>query len=317
MKRARKYLAYVFIGMVCLTMLVACTQEQEEIQLEMDLQEGEVYRIRTVMDQEISQTLEGQALDMEQTMGFIFSFTVTEVEESGAAWMDVVYDWILVEQSGPAGELHYDSSEPSTEESPTAMLFGALVGKGFSVKIAPDGSILAVEGVNEMVSEMLDGLGVTDPTMRTQAEQQLQSQYSDEALMEQLGNVNVEFPEGTVEIGDSWTSTVVSAGQFPLFIESVYTLRAVEGNVATVDVQSTISSDPDAAPANMGMFGAEYNLVGEQDAVTRINMDTGWTIDSVITQTISGDMILTMESEAITVPMSIDTIMHVEMLEEE
>lgn len=320
MRHARKYLALVMVLGVCLTTLTACTQEEGEavqLEIQLDPEEGDVYRMQTVMEQDVSQMIEGQDLTMEQTMGFILSFTVTEVEDSGAAWMDVVYDWILIEQSGPTGEVYYDSSEPSSEDSPTAMVFDALMGRGFSVKMASDGSIVEFEGVDEMLSGMLDDLGVTDPAMREQAEQQLQAQYSDEALMEQLGNMTIAFPKEPIEIGDTWSSVVVSAGQFPLFIESTYTLREVEGTIATLGIHSTISSDPEADPTDMGMFGAEYDLEGEQDAVTQVDIETGWTVSSVITQSISGEMVLTMESEAITVPMTIDTVMQIEMLDQE
>jgi hypothetical protein len=284
--------------------------------MQLNLEEGDAYHMRLVAEQEVTQTFEGMEQTTEQTMGFGFSFTTTEVDEEGNAWVDVAYDWVMMEQQGPMGEWMYDSTDPTADVPPAAMGVSFLVGRGLSIKFTPAGDIEEIEGFEQLMDGILQELGITDEQALEQARQLMREQFNEDTLREQVGNVTIDYPEGAIRIGDQWTSTVASGGQMPLTMESTYTLQAFEEGIATVGMTSTLATDPDAEMADLGFYQMGYALSGGQDAVIEVDIETGWSLGSTITQTLSGEVILVVGEEETTMPMSIDSVISLELVEE-
>ena len=110
--------------------------------LQLDPEEGAVYRIRTLTTQDISQSFEGQTFEIGQKMGFEYMYTVTSREPDGSAWVDVTYTRAIFESETPFGTESYDSADSPGRIPEGAEGFAAVVGTGFSMKIGSDGEIL-------------------------------------------------------------------------------------------------------------------------------------------------------------------------------
>jgi hypothetical protein len=306
----------VLILVACLALLTACTWKEVEVQLRFNPKMGDTYKVQMVAEQQISQTLEGETMDVAQTIGMGFTYAITEIDADGNAWVDVVYDSIRLDQSSPTGNVSYDSANPPEEVPPEAMGIGALVGKGFRMKLSPEGEIVEVAGLDEMINDMLDDMGITDEAMLEQLRQSISEQYDADAMREQMGNTVISYPDGPVRIGDTWTETTTSGGQFPTQAESVYTLQGYQDGIATVGVTSTISINPNAEPQSFAGMELVYNLSGEQEGVMLINVETGWMASAAITQTMSGDMTISGGGTDMTIPMSIFSVVNLEMEKE-
>jgi hypothetical protein len=274
-------------------------------QIQLNLQEGDVLYIRMVSDQEISTTFEGEKQDILQTIGYGFTYTVTSVVPEGNMSINIVYDWILIEQETDFGKVQYDSSDPPEEIPPEAESYNALLGKGFSIIMTSQGEIIEVEGLDEMYNEMIDSLDITDETEREQMKQLFRDQFGDEALKEQMGTMMMDYPEGPIRVGDSWTQSIGSTMIAPLITETTYSLRSYENGIATIDAKSIITSDPEAEMLDFGYAKIGYSLSGEQEGTTLLDVETGLTLNGTITQTLSGEMTMIMDDEEMTVPMSI------------
>jgi hypothetical protein len=286
-------------------------------QMQLNLKEGEVFHIRMVSDQEISTTVEGQKQEIIQKIGYGYTYTVTSVDAEGNVSIDIVYNWILLEQETDFGKVQFDSSNPPEEIPPEAEGYNALLGKGFSIRITPQGEILDIEGLDEMYMGMIDDLDITDETEREQMKQLFRDQFGNDALKEQMGNLMMDYPEGPIRVGDTWTQSVESTAIVPLIIETTYFLRSYENGIATIDARSTITTHPDAEMLDLGYAKIGYNLSGEQEGTTLLDVETGLTLNGTITQTLSGEMTMIMEDEEMTVPMSILGVTTIEMIMEE
>jgi hypothetical protein len=58
----------IVLGLVLL--LTSCTWEELKVEMQFSPEVGDVYQIEMMMEQEIIQTLEGEEMTSEQTMGF-------------------------------------------------------------------------------------------------------------------------------------------------------------------------------------------------------------------------------------------------------
>jgi len=256
--------------------------------LQLRLQKGQTYRQRVTSQQTISQTLFDTAMVMTQTIGMGYAYEVEDVDARGNMQIRATYDWILYRVEIPSvGVIEYDSSDPSAQPPPGAEAFAALIGEGFQVRIAPDGEILEVDGVEEMLENILDKL---PPAQRESLEEALRQQFSSDALKDEMGKSFVIYPDKPVGVGDSWKEKQVTGiGTLPITLDTTWTLKMRRGGRSTVEVTSLIETIP-GMPAEQGSTGAIYRLVGEQRGTIEIDESTGWIIRGIVTQHLSGEV---------------------------
>ena len=100
-----------------------------------------------------------------------------------------------------------------------------------------------------------------------------------------------------------------------MIVENTFTVNSIDANVAFIDVSSIISINTDVEPLDLIFAKISYALSGEQDGVIEYDVKTGWVIKSTVTQSLSGDMIMSMEGEEMIIPMSVESITIVELLD--
>jgi hypothetical protein len=285
--------------------------------MQLNLKEGDRFIIRMVMDQQISSKIEGQKEDILQKIGFSYTYNVTGIDPDGNISVQIVYDWVLLEQESAYGKVEFDSSSPPEVIPPEAEGYNALLGKGFSMVMTSQGEIIEINGLNEMYSEMIDDLGITDEAERQQMEQLIHDQFGEEALKEQMGNIMMKYPEGPVMVGDTWTQSGETSIMTTLIIETTYSLSSYEEGVAIFDAKSTITPHPDMEIVDFGYAKIGYSLSGEQEGKTIVDTNTGLTLNGSMTQTLTGEMTIIMDDEELTVPISIFGTTTIEMVMEE
>jgi len=279
--------------------------------LQLDLEEGAVYRIRTLTTQDISQSFEGQTFEIGQIMGFEYMYTVTSREPDGSAWVDVSYTRAIFESETPLGTESYDSADSSGQIPEGAEGFAAVVGTGFSMKIGSDGEILEIEGLDEMLDQILSGLNLPDAEMRQAFELTMRQQYSEQAMKEQLGNLLFDFPEGSLQVGDSWSSTQESHVMLPIIAETTYTLLDFDENTALIEVRSEIRTGEGEGGMDFGLFAFDFTISGTQTGTIQVDLNTGLA-NSVIDQILLGEMTMLIEGEEVNVPLNINQTVQVE-----
>jgi hypothetical protein len=279
--------------------------------LRMNLQPGEAYRVRFSTEQQIHQSMQGQSLDTEQRIGYEYNYSIRSADAAGNTWIDVVYTWVHFEQETVLGSVLYDSDNPPAQIPPGAEGFAALLGNGFSMLVTPQGEVLEIEGIEAMYDQMLEAMDFPDPATEEQFRQAIQQQFGEDALKQQMNGASFEFPQEAVQVGDSWTVSTETTAVMPMAMESTYTLRRVEGNVATVEMRSLISPNPDAGPVDFGLFQIAYSLSGEQEGVIQVDLASGLS-SSQIRQSLSGEMEMSAEGQTIKVPLEIEGLVKVE-----
>ena len=286
----------------------------DPVVLQLDLKEGAVYRIRTLTTQDISQSFEGQTFEIGQKMGFEYTYTVASREPDGSAWVDVIYTRAIFESETPFGSDSYDSADSPSQIPEGAEGFAAVVGTGFSMKIGSDGEILKIEGLDEMLDQILSALDLPDAEMRQAFELTMRQQYSEQAMKDQLGNLLFDLPEGSLQVGDSWSSTQESNVMLPIIAETTYTLLDFDEITALIEVRSEIRTGEGEGGMDFGLFAFDFTISGTQEGTIQVDLDTGLA-NSVIDQILMGEMKMVIEGEEISVPLNINQTVQVESVQ--
>lgn len=286
----------------------------DPVVLRLNFQDGAVYRFRMLTTQDLSQTFDGQTFDISTVTGFEYTYTVTRLDPDGSAWVDVIYTRALYETDSAFLNISYDSADPPGQIPEGAEGFAAIVGIGFSMRIGPDGDIQEIEGLDAMYDQMLAELDLPDPEMRQAFELTFREQFGDQAMKDQLGNLLFEFPEGSLQVGDSWTSTEETTVMLPIVVETTYTLLGFDENTALIEVRSEISTGTQEGGLDLGLFAFDFTLTGSQEGRVQVDLKTGLT-NSISDQTLRGEMTLVADGEEITVPINILQTVQIESVQ--
>jgi hypothetical protein len=262
--------------------------QEDKLELRLRLKQGEVYRLKTTVEQKINQTVGANAQATEQTFAVGYRMAVESVDAAGNMKVATTYDSVLFRQKGPSGAVEYDSANPPKQVPAGAKAFAALAGLGFKSTVTPTGKVTAVEGLDAMFAEMVRKLELPDGPQKAAVQKALNEQFGEEAMKQNLQNVFALYPERPVAVGESWQRRVVVAKGFPMVLEGTYTLKSRDGGVAHVDIKATLSPNEAAGPVELGTGKMSYDLKGEQSGTADVDEATGWTRSLTTNQTVSG-----------------------------
>jgi hypothetical protein len=281
------------------------------------LQEGDRLRVRMTSEQIITQGRGAEAQVVHQNVGYEYTYTVREVGPGENMWIDVHYAWILFEQEGPLQSMRYDSSDPPEEIPPELWGYHALVGKGFSLLVSPQGEVLEIAGLDDMIASVVAEYALEDEALKAQLVETFESQFGEEALRGQLSNVLGNWPQEPARIGQSWTESVETPSLFPMFVHNTYTLASYDGRIALIQVASTMETNPEADPLDMMLFKIAYDLSGDQEGAVEFDTQLGWMRHAVFTQFMSGTMTVITEEGELSIPMTLEATTVIELVEQE
>lgn len=308
MTRSKSLLALAAValaaGLLAASALAVDTRTRgEKVRLRLRLEKGNSYGIKMTIQQKVVQKIQGNQVDVDQTLGMEYTFDVKEVKDDGTMTAEVTYHAVQMKMDGPTGKVDYDSAEPPDEVPKLARGMAALVGQSFTLDMTAEGRVTRVEGIDALLAHMIEKLKLPAGAMKTMMEDQLKKQFGDKAMRETMEQLMAMYPDKPVGIGDSWTRKVKVTKGFPLEMENTYVLKDRKGGVAILDTKSTLKSDPKAEPMKMGPLSISYALSGKQEGQVEMDEATGWTLGAKLTQEFSGTM--TMEgAPGMTGPMS-------------
>ncbi len=104
--------------------------------------------------------------------------------------------------------------------------------------------------------------------------------------MDQLFKI---FPDSSIHLHDTWKLNSTEGGEIPMNIKTIYTLKAINNDIAIVSSEGIIKSDK-SSNSVMGYTQVAANLKGEQKDEFEIEAKTGMLISSRITATIKGNL---------------------------
>jgi len=215
----------------------------EKFEFKLDLKQGDTFAFRQTMDMNQDLDMGGMQMSTIMSMTSDYSYEVTDVAESGDMSLKIKFGRITGSFENPMmGSLEFDS-EKETEETGNPMIdmmagmFTANAGQELSMVMNPDGEVVSVDGVEEMVDRLLEnnpmaGMGgaIDAESMKTQMKDNFEGQ---------LGQI----PADPVAVGDSWTTDrgMSGMGGMGMQMSITSTLNALDGHEAVIE--STITGE--------------------------------------------------------------------------
>jgi len=286
-----------------------CKAQEPPINLRLHFTKGEAHQMNVTLDQTIGQTIQGRHQETRQTIGVVYTFAVEDVDAHGVATLSVHYDSVSFHAKTPAGTVDYDSSQPPGMVPPMASGLAALVGQGYSLKTSPEGKVIQVIGLEDLLKSVLGKLNVPEGPARAAAEKALRQQINEQNMRANLQSIFAPFPDGPVTTGQSWSrKSEVSLG-FPLVIQTTYTLRSHQDGVATVDLTGNSSTAANAI-VDLGQMKMTYDLHGSMKGSLQIAESNGWIQQSQTDQSLTGNTTIRVpNAPAQVVPITIHSTM--------
>ncbi|HPG10290.1 MAG TPA: DUF6263 family protein [Chitinophagaceae bacterium] len=241
----RQLITLLMVFAITTSLFEACQSAKSnsasaELKLGLEKGKGYDYEMNTNMDQEIL------GIPIKMNMDIYYSMDV--IDDNGEVkTMRATYERFKLKAGAMGQELDVDTERPVPDDwkdgddkmAAVNKIFGAIKGKGFLVKINGEGKILEVSGMEDMMRSMVDSLGLDEDKLGDEMKG-VKEEFNEDKMKQQLERMFYFFPNKKVKVGDSWTRKTTVDDQIGGAYNSTFTVKEIEGNIVTLEEESTI-----------------------------------------------------------------------------
>jgi hypothetical protein len=270
-----------------LTTIVLTSCQAQSSDLTLRLEKGKEYKQITNSKATIIQEVNGQKMNMVMTIEGTMSFLVKEINESGYD-MDAKFEKLSMSMQMPQGVMEF-SSEKNDANDVFSSIMGAMIDKAFEITMSKTGKITEVKNVEALWSAAINKFDQLPEMQKEQIKAQIMKAYGTEALKGNIEMVTAIYPDSPANKGDKWTINTKLESGMSAKMTTEYEFAELTSEYALIKGKSTIvTADKDAYIESNGM-PLKYDLTGSMDSEIKVDKNTGWIIEAIINQSITGD----------------------------
>jgi hypothetical protein len=280
----------------------------------MNLEKNKVYRLKSVSEQAVTQTVNGIQQTTESKVQYTLSLKMIDVTDDFMI-TEVHFDTLVTNTNTMGKTVTFSSvNEGDITSTETADVLSSIMNRlsKNAVYVKMDFAGKPFEIVN---LKMLSGLVLKDTSLITLSGQtaaavkkQIISSVSDNDLKTMIGLFTWCLPGKQVSAGDSWNITQqMNSGGMMLDIISTYRLVGIDGNNAKITAESIIKAAANAVPIESGGAKVTYdNLKGLTKSNMVIDVLTGLIVKSNGKTHITGILDISAPGFSMQMPMDIN-----------
>jgi len=221
-----------------LLFLIVSSISSGQVYLGYTLDIDDTFTLEQDVVQIITQDLQGTIQEIKNNLKGTMYFVVKDKTEENIT-LDVGFkSFYMKTSSEQLGGVLVEIDTEAEEQTPESKLFMGLIDSSIGIVIEYSGKIIEVQNGDAFINNMLDGMGITDPSIAEQTKKQLENDWSGEALGRSFEQVLFNYPNTKVKQGDSWNNEFVS--KTGLNATNTWTLDAIENDsykiIGTADV---------------------------------------------------------------------------------
>ncbi len=287
---------------------------QNNVTLKLNPEKNKVYRIHSLTEQTISQTVQGMAQNSETKTTYVISLKMMDATPDFLV-TEIRFDTIEV-RSNAMGRTTVMSSAregdvTSKETSDLLSYFMNQLSKNaLFVKIDYAGHVVDIVNA-KMLSDIVlkDTASITLTGMMGDAmKKQIISMVSDNSLKNMIESITWNLPGRETSTGGNWQIIQkMNYGGMSLDIVTSYKLDNLKDDAAGITAQSDIKAAANATPINSGGATVTYDdLKGMSKTTMVIDPQTGLPIESSGKTSISGNLGVSAPGVSMQIPMTIN-----------
>lgn len=287
---------------------------QNTANLKMNLEKNKVYRLRSVSEQVITQTVNGVQQTTESKVNYTLSLKMIDAT-SDFMITEVHFD-TLITNTNTMGKVATMSSvsEGDIKSAKTADIMSCIMNRlsKNALYVKMDFTGKPFEIVN---SKILSDLIMKDTSSITLAGQtaaavkkEITNMISDNSLKTIIGMFTWFLPGKQVSTGDTWNVTQqMNSGGMMLDIITTYHLDGLNGYNANITVESVIKAAENADPIESGGAKVTYgDLKGLSKSTMAIDIRTGLIVEDKTKTHIAGNLGISAPGFSMQMPMDIN-----------
>jgi hypothetical protein len=303
------------LSLLIVILFCAISAGQNSANLRMNPEKNKSYSFRSVTEQTILQTVNGNQQTIESKTNYTVSlkmvdstpaFIVTEVRFDTLATTTNTMGKTVTMSSASEGDIQSKETSDIMSYFMNRMSRNPLYAKiDFTGKVT---EIVNSKMVSDKILKDTSLITLADPVAAT-LKTQVINMVSDDAFKTIIGMFTYNLPGKMVNEGDNWTVTIsTNMGGMSLDITTRYNLNGLSGNHANITAESNIRTSANAVPMESGGAKITYDdLKGLSKSTLIIDISTGLAVESVSKTHITGNLGVSMPGMSMQIPMDINS----------
>jgi hypothetical protein len=308
----------------CVTVLLCVSAiAQNSAILKLNLEKNKVYRLNTVAEQTIIQTINGNQQTVESKINRTASIKMIDATADFLI-AEVRFDTLISNTNSMGKTSNISSvSEGNIKSTEVADVMSSIMNRltknALYVKMDFTGHVVQV--VN---AKMLSDVVLSDTSSITLANPvgaaikgQIKNMVTENALISMVEMFTHYLPAKEIATGDNWSITAKStSGGMSLDVITNYHLESIKGNIASITADSEIKASANAAPMMSGPAKITYDdLKGLSKSTILMDIRTGLVIEDKAKSHTAGNLGISAPGMSMQMPMDINATSKVISLE--
>jgi hypothetical protein len=282
--------------------LIALTLHAQNT-LKYNLEEGTVFKVKQQANQLITQKLEGANHEMTNDLTGLYDFKVIGVDENGFDLILTFQDFALKSNSSIQGVLMDVKASVLKEGDVMSEMFHSLIGHELAMRMNTNGSVVSVEGGDELISKMIAAANIEDEFTTNIMRKSLSKEFSSDGLAKSFEQMTYFYPNSDVAIGDTWENTYDGK----LSANNTFTLEKIDNDTTSITGTAAIVMNTEES-------GTIMSLSGSQESAIQANSLTGFIQKIMISSLAEGSTKMSQMGN-VDIPTTIKSTITYELLE--
>jgi len=303
------------ISLLCFAILFSISMlGQNTANLKMNLEKNKVYRLKSVSEQTVTQTMNGVQQTTESNVNY--SFSMKMIDATADFIITEVHFDTLITNTNTMGKITSYSSvnEGDIKSTETVDVLSCIMNRlsknALFVKMDFTGKpleIINLKMLSDLVLRDTSSIALTGPTADA-VKKQIISTVSDSDLKTMIELFTWSLPGKQVSVGDDWSITQqISSGGMLLDIITNYHLDGIDGNNARITAESSIQTAANAVPIQSGGATVTYDdIKGLSKSDMVIDIRTGLTVENSGKTHITGNLGISAPGFSMQMPLDIN-----------
>lgn len=297
-----------------ITVLYGISLFAQSTTLKLNLEKNKIYRLKSVSEQAITQTVNGNQQTVETKVNYNISMKMIDFTNDFIV-TEIHFDTLITNTNSMGKAVNISSAiEGDIKSSEMADVMSCIMNRlsknALYVKMDYAGKPLEIVNakmISDMVLKDTSSITLTGPTAAA-VKSQVINTVSESSLKTIISGFTWCLPAKQVSDGDSWNVTQqVNSGGMTLDIMTTYHLDRIDGNNAEITAESNIKPSANAVPISSSGATVTYdNLQGLSKSNIVLDIRTGVIAEQTAKTHISGDLGISAPGFNMQMPMDIN-----------